>query len=60
VDEDLTIADIIIDIRQHARDAIDEIGEPGSGWPSSLREESAAFTRVADWLAQRYRVPEDA
>lgn len=60
MDDDLTIEDIIIDIRQHARDAIDEIGEPGAAWPFSLREESAAFTRVADWLAQRYRVAEDA
>ena len=54
---DIDISDIVIDIRDHASDALAEIGEPGSV-REYLLDEYHAFNQVANWLAARYNVRE--
>jgi hypothetical protein len=56
MDDEPDVKDIIIDLQDHASDALGEIGEPGAEPAHRLRDEYDAFTRVANWLADRYRV----
>lgn len=58
-DDTPSIQEVITDLRDHASDALAEIGEPGAPWPYALRDEHDSFTRVANWLVDRYNVTEE-
>lgn len=47
------LVELVEVLREHASEAVGQVGEPGM-WPDALRRESAAFAMVADWVDREF------